>query len=414
MASGTNSPNSTISPIMGDDTKSSLLIPVFPNNSTNTTGSRGQTPAEEAMAAHIKLLQAAFMEPEFQLGLKIQRYGAPIIIILGLIGNTLSFLIMIQRGNRGLSTCIYLAALAVTDNGSLLTLGYLWVVTEFYPTSWTDAGCKGWVYVVFLMTAGSAFTLVVVTLDRFIAIRFPFKAATWSRRSRIRNILIITYVAVAIFYIPMALMSAVVDGTVCAAFAVRSVASQVLSNVNLVVLPIIPFFVILIMNIIILRTVYKSQSFHQKNKKAGDDTEMNGVRQNGKGSESNARKDNAQQEREKLERSRNHQLTIMMLLVSFAYLIIILPISLRVLAYAFIDITASPKTYAVYVLLYSAINLLLFTNNAINFYLYCISGSKFRSDLKKIFGCCQGPQEEMGLSTSSNTITSDIRAENHI
>ena len=360
----------------------SLVIGANRPNSTTS-------PAEEALAAFNK---AVFMEPEFQLAFKIQRYGEPIIIILGLIGNTLSFLIMIQKGNRRLSTCIYLAALAVTDNGSLLTLGYLWLVTEFYPTSWTEFGCILWVYVAFLMTSGSAFTVVVVTLDRLIAIKYPSKALTWSQSYRIRRNLIFTYVAVAIFYIPMALQSEVVNGTICVSFAVSTVASRVLSYVNLVVLPIIPFFVIITMNIIILH----------------------GVRQIEKGLDSNAHIDNAEQERGKLERSRNHQPTIMILLVSFANLIIFLPISILVLTDTFIDITASPKTFAVQALVYSVMHLLFFTNNAINFYLFCISGSNFRSDLKKIFKCCQGSHEEMFVSNSSNAITLDIRAKNHV
>ena len=40
----------------------------------------------------------------------------PILVPIGLVGNTLSFLVMIKPNNRKMSTCNYMAAISVNDN----------------------------------------------------------------------------------------------------------------------------------------------------------------------------------------------------------------------------------------------------------------------------------------------------------
>ena len=51
-----------------------------------------------------------------------------------------------------------------------------------------------------------------------------------------------------------------------------------------------------------------------------------------------------------------------------------------------VDFNASPEVFAGYFLFYHAGYKLQLTNYGINFFLYVISGKKFRTDLKKLFG----------------------------
>ena len=46
----------------------------------------------------------------------ITTYWFPVLIPIGFVGNTLSFLVMIKPNNRRMSTCIYMAAISVNDN----------------------------------------------------------------------------------------------------------------------------------------------------------------------------------------------------------------------------------------------------------------------------------------------------------
>ena len=53
----------------------------------------------------------------YKLAKYIATYWFPILIPLGLIDNSLSFLVMIRPNNRRISTCTYMAAISINDNG---------------------------------------------------------------------------------------------------------------------------------------------------------------------------------------------------------------------------------------------------------------------------------------------------------
>ena len=66
----------------------------------------------------------------YETGALIHRYWVLIIIIFGIPGSFMSFIIMMNRKNRQLSMCIYMAYLSVTDNILLFILGFAWLVLE--------------------------------------------------------------------------------------------------------------------------------------------------------------------------------------------------------------------------------------------------------------------------------------------
>ena len=49
-----------------------------------------------------------------------------------------------------------------------------------------------------------------------------------------------------------------------------------------------------------------------------------------------------------------------------------------------IDFTAYPKLYAGFILFSSTAQKMVYTNHGINFFLYVISGQKFRNDMKEL------------------------------
>ena len=52
----------------------------------------------------------------FKVALQINFYWFPILAPIGLVGNTLSFLVMIKPNNRKISTCIYMTTISLNDN----------------------------------------------------------------------------------------------------------------------------------------------------------------------------------------------------------------------------------------------------------------------------------------------------------
>ena len=113
--------------------------------------------------------------------------------------------------------------------------------------------------------------------------------------------------------------------------------------------------------------------------------------------------------KEKEKASKDAQLTAMLLLVTFVLLGLTLPQYVRYMLAVFIDYHISPWSYSNFILLVQISNKLYFTNNGINFFLYCIGGSKFRHDLKML--CCRrrkGPNGKMSSSISDSTVMSNI------
>ena len=78
-----------------------------------------------------------------------------------------------------------------------------------------------------------------------------------------------------------------------------------------------------------------------------------------------------------------NQLTIMLLLVTTLFLLLLIPTYVRFLYFAFVN-RDTPEKHATAVLFLHLSTRLYFTNSGINFFLYCISGKKFRQDLKEL------------------------------
>ena len=90
--------------------------------------------------------------------------------------------------------------------------------------------------------------------------------------------------------------------------------------------------------------------------------------------------------RQKSMKSAETQSTTMLLLVTTLFLILLLPTYIRFIYAAFmIPDTPSKLELSLFFITFSY--KLFVTNSGINFFLYCVSGQKFRNDLKKIL-CC--------------------------
>ena len=118
---------------------------------------------------------------------------------------------------------------------------------------------------------------------------------------------------------------------------------------------------------------------------------------------------NANQQRQKRMKNTENQLTVMLLLVTTLFLILMIPTNMRFLYTTFVD-RDTPEKYARLIFFYHLSNKLYQPNNDINFFLYCISGQKFRSDLRDLLycshvslttSCCEGTISQSGVTEIS-------------
>ena len=146
------------------------------------------------------------------------------------------------------------------------------------------------------------------------------------------------------------------------------------------------------MNYVIISRVRKSQKMFKSNDING------GIPDQQKGRGDNVGKE----KRQKTMKNVENQLTIMLLLVTTLFLVLMIPTYIRFVYPTFVK-SDTPEKYARLILFFHITHKLYNTNNAINFFLYCISGQKFRNDLKEIF--CSS-RRSSSKSTSCSTVSS--------
>ena len=81
----------------------------------------------------------------------------------------------------------------------------------------------------------------------------------------------------------------------------------------------------------------------------------------------------------------DNQVYVILPLATFGFLILTTPEYLFFLVYMVVNYMASPKAFAGYYFFANFAQKLQFTNHGINFFLYVISGKKFRTDLANVF-----------------------------
>ena len=104
-------------------------------------------------------------------------------------------------------------------------------------------------------------------------------------------------------------------------------------------------------------------------------------------------------------KSSERQIIIMLLLVTFGFIILTIPVNVMVFYINFVDVGKSPKSYEGYYLFYNVGQKLYYVNYAVNFFFYVMSGQKFRTDLINLFKSNKKRPNEMPTSNVT-TITS--------
>ncbi len=140
-----------------------------------------------------------FVEAEKTWAWWLLQIGTPMILLVGIPGNILSFLILKSRRFRGKSYSHYLCTLAVFDSLVLIgkyvrRLDQLLIYTAHVGifASYGDAACKIYTFVEHVCYLMSSWLVLCMTLERFIAVKYPFKKETFCKpRNAVTVILVV-------------------------------------------------------------------------------------------------------------------------------------------------------------------------------------------------------------------------------
>ena len=284
----------------------------------------------------------------YKIASKINQYWFPILAPIGLIGNTLSFLVMIQPNNRKMSTCIYMASISVNDNLMMCLVLHYWLVTIIKIHEWHLWECKIVAYLVNSSLQSSTYQVLAMTIDKYVAIKWPHRAATYSTPRRARTIPFGVIVCALSYNIPHLFASSLI-GDQCFAYVAGGTKTIVFSWITFLVNGIIPFSMLIFMNSVIVQTVRKSRKMFRS-----------GI------TIVSRETDHRKETRQRTMKSAENQLTIMLLLVTLLFLILLLPTYIRFIYLTFIE-RDTPFKYASSMLFFQITFKLYTTNNGINF-----------------------------------------------
>ena len=177
---------------------------------------------------------------------------------MGTIGNTLAFCVLIRRRMRSTPMYFYLTLLAVVDTFVLYVSAFkVWIraVTQFEVLHLSNFGCKLLMFILLCSFYLSAWLVVLVTLDRFLVIWFPFRGYLLMRIRRARLTAAVLAVVVAAYNVHVFWTMSLHrygSSVTCDAHEDNFFMMHIFEYLKLVSYCVVPFVIVIALNIAIL------------------------------------------------------------------------------------------------------------------------------------------------------------------
>ncbi|KAL7831136.1 hypothetical protein SRHO_G00306380 [Serrasalmus rhombeus] len=122
--------------------------------------------------------------------------------VVGVPGNLLVIWTIVRHVKKRSHTVLVILHLAVADLLVLVTLP-LWIYSLAHSWVFSEAVCKAMVYIINACMYASVFLITIMSVERFLAIRYPFALASWRRKQALNKVLLIVWVASFLLSIPV-------------------------------------------------------------------------------------------------------------------------------------------------------------------------------------------------------------------
>ncbi|XP_060585202.1 FMRFamide peptide receptor frpr-18-like [Ruditapes philippinarum] len=312
-------------------------------------------------------------------GFWVKFISTPIVVFVGVIGNSLSIMVMKTKPLRQKSYSHFLCALAVFDTISLI-IRQVECVDEYFVShkakpgifqNFDDSSCKFYNYMSHVITMMSSWLVVFMALERLIAVCFPFKSAAIRKQTGALTAIAILIVVVLfsqsfrfimiehLVYDPYFNISDCLAGD----DYIRLYTSLDVYFFQWGLIFVIPLILIITCNSMVIYQIFKVKKAVNKDERSLTRRESGG-------------------------RGRNNRSTMMLLTVTFTYILTLLPLFTLSLV---MDLTIKfgnmeTKRYVYlaltpYIDVCAAISLL---NYAVNFFIYVLSGKRFRFEFERL------------------------------
>ncbi|XP_069136879.1 cysteinyl leukotriene receptor 2-like [Argopecten irradians] len=297
----------------------------------------------------------------------------PFMLVFGTFGNIFSIYILTRKNIRQSTCTVYLIVLACSDLVVLYTgLLRTWISATFQDDirTHTSGICKIHTWLVYVSLDFSAWILVAVTAERVALVWFPHKAKV--KCTKKAALFIITPIFVVLMLINSHILYGM-DRIVTVDENSTSILCDFISEdyryffeelwpwVDLTIFCGLPFCFLVTGNVLIITKVFSSQRAAKRQVVPHD---PNG----------------------RAQRSQTSSMSVMLFCLNCVFLLCTTPVSIYLIGYVHWSRDATETTRANLSLVWTLVNVLMYANNTFNFLLYCMSGSRFRTEVKVVFG----------------------------
>ncbi|XP_008276807.1 leukotriene B4 receptor 1 [Stegastes partitus] len=122
--------------------------------------------------------------------------------LLGAPGNLLVIWTILRHVKKRSHTVILILHLAAADLLVLITLP-LWIYSLAHSWVFGEASCKAMVFMINACMYSSVFLITLMSVERFVAVRYPFASADWKRKQALNKVLLALWIAAFLFSIPV-------------------------------------------------------------------------------------------------------------------------------------------------------------------------------------------------------------------
>ena len=308
----------------------------------------------------------------YDFSLEFMFFSLSLIIPCGLVCNTVSIVVFMSRKLRNRAASWYLAALAVSDDISLLAIMFdYWLKADRIGISvvkTSNALCLTVTHLSYASRLFSAWLVTSFTIERFIGVVFPLKRASLSTTSHARKVIAFECVTCIVCTSFILCTIGIVNeeyGIECDILPQRKHVYLICNVIFLVFGSIvIPILTICTLNMFILQKIYqRKKRFVRKNMKFGQTREIS------------------------YKSKRGYNIATVLLVVSTVFVILNIPycVCWFVLFFRY-HVSGGSLNWSLFAAKYIT-SVPYFLNYAINFALYSLCARAFRVELCRLLKC---------------------------
>ncbi|KAG7482497.1 leukotriene B4 receptor 1-like [Solea senegalensis] len=122
--------------------------------------------------------------------------------LVGAPGNVLVIWTILRHVKKRSHTVVLILHLAAADLLVLITLP-LWIYSMAHSWVFGEASCKAMVFMINACMYSSVFFITLMSVERFVAVRYPFASADWKRKKALNKVVLTLWTAAFLFSIPV-------------------------------------------------------------------------------------------------------------------------------------------------------------------------------------------------------------------